>query len=154
MRQAAEALLREAMGNATSAHERGTGLASPTASSDGDNISTLLAAAAELENPRRSSLVWNTTAPGSAAESGDDMDAQVHSPLFVPEEVELEEEPPLALEPEDLGVAREKELPLEMARAENVPRAQPVAKRLRLLYRESLLVRVPNGRTVRPFSSN
>lgn len=55
-------------------------------------------------------------------------------------------------EQEEIG--SEEDAPAEMVlMVEHVSGRRPVASRLRVLYRESLLVRAPNGKMVKPFSS-
>ena len=56
-------------------------------------------------------------------------------------------------EPEQEAIMSEDDMPAEMLLVEHVSERRPVANRLRVLYRESLLVRAPNGKMVKPFTS-
>lgn len=137
-------------------------------------------AANEPDKPRHSPLARFVTPRGSAAENGDGRNARHEESLFISEESDLERELLLNTksaqgkamngEPEQEGIVRD--VPAQNAIADGVSEQQeiesedeisqtvqvlhesgrqPVAKRLRVLHRESQFIRTPNGKKVKPF---
>ena len=158
---------------------RNTGNTSGTVSRDEHGVSLILAAA-ELDALSASSLALSMATSDSAAEVTADRGAQPQSPLFMPvgdsdlDEFEQEEEAwegepeqgEVASEEDLFGhdgvveceageeeVASEDDVPAETVPVRKIPERRPVAKRLRVLYRESLRIRARNGRLVTPFRS-
>ncbi|KAL9102195.1 MAG: hypothetical protein Q9187_009152, partial [Circinaria calcarea] len=115
---------------------------------DGDGISVLLQAAAQMEESSRTTPLLLSTIPDTEGESGPD--AQPRSPLFFSDDSDFKRERDISGDMETpspdhgqtSGVTRY-EFPFELV---EMRCSSPVERRLRHLYRRSLLVRRPDGR--------
>lgn len=149
---AADHLLRVALGSADPPQLSDKIDTYPPVESDG--ISVLLQAAAQMEESSRTTPLPLSTIPDTDGESGPD--AQPRSPLFFSDDSDFRRERDTSADVETpspdheqtSGVTRY-EFPFELV---EMRCSSPVERRLRHLYRRSLLVRRPDGRRVRPGS--